>query len=211
VWGSAQARGLRSGLGCGGASRPLRTPDLTSSDLLVARKDSARRSIALLFDEPAGVIATRTAGVVEFRATLAWQSPEDAPPGPLLRDLQSYARCSITENEGPETSTRCLAGEIRALKQAELASALKSVLSTVTEVAAIKEAMLEVAAVRTVPPGVPSARALEELARDIWAAGFRVRFESSWTPGLGADVCVGVGDDGDLQEFLRSHPAWSIA
>jgi hypothetical protein len=211
VWSSAHARSLRSGLGSRGASRPLRTPDLTSSNLLVTGEDSARRSIALLFDEPAGVIATRTAGVVEFGATLAWQSPEDVPPGPLLPDLQSAARCSITENEGPETATRCLVGEIRALKQAELASTLEAVLRTVTEVAAIKEAMLEVGAVRTVPLGVPSARALEELARDIGAAGFRVRFGPSWTPGTGADVCVGVGGDGELQDFLRSHPAWSIA
>jgi hypothetical protein len=206
VRGSAQSRGLRSR----GASRPLRTPDRTSSGLLVAGENSARRSVALLFDDPPGVIATRTAGVVEFKATLAWRSPEDVPPGPLIPDLQSAARCSITETEDPETATRCLAGEIRALKPSELGSSLEAILRAVTAVAALTEAMLEVDAVRTVPPGVPSARALEELARDIWGAGFRVRFGPSWTPGPGADVCVGVGDD-ELQEFLRSHPSWSIA
>jgi hypothetical protein len=157
------------------------------------------------------VIATRTAGIVEFEATLAWQSPRDVPAGSLLPDLHSAARCSITETEGPETATRCLAGEIRALKQSELGSSLEAVLRAVTAVAAVTEAMLEVGAVRTVPPGVPSARALEELARDIWGAGFQVRFGPSWTPSLGADVCVGVGDDGELQEFLRSHPSWSMA
>jgi hypothetical protein len=157
------------------------------------------------------VIATRTAGVVEFGATLAWRSPEEVPPGPLLPEFKSAARCSITETEDPETATRCFAGEIRALKPSEVGSSFEAVLRAVTAVAAVTEAMLEVGAVRTVLPGVPSARALEELARDIWGAGFRVRFGPSWTPSPGADVCVGVGDDGDLQEFLRSHPSWSIA
>jgi hypothetical protein len=157
------------------------------------------------------VIATRTAGVVEFGATLAWRSPEDLPPGPLFPELRSAAPCSITETEAPETATRSLAGEIRALKPSELGSTLEDVLRAVTAVAALTEAMLEVRAVRTVSPGVPSARALEEFARDLWGAGFRVRFGPSWTPAPGADVCVGVGDDGELQEFLRSHPSWSIA
>jgi len=207
VRGFAQSRGLRSR----GASRPLRSPDRASSGLLVVGEDTAPRSVALLFDDPAGVIATRTAGVVEFEATLAWRSPEDVPPGSLLPDLQSAAKCSISEAENPGTATRSLAGEIRALKPSELGSTLEAVLRAVTAAAALTEAMLEVGAVRTVPPGVPSARALEELARDIWGAGFRVRFGPSWTPVPGADVCVGVGGDGELQEFLRSHPAWSIA
>ena len=46
---------------------------------------------------------------------------------------------------------------------------------------------------------------------DIWAAGFGVRFGPLWTPSPTADVCVGVGGDGGLQDFLRSHPAWSTS
>ncbi len=155
------------------------------------------------------MIATRTAGAVEFGATLAWRSPEDVPPRLALPELRGAVRCSIAETEGSETTTRCLAGKIRAFTPSELGSALEAALRAVTAAAALTEAMLEVGAVRTVPPGMASARALEELARDLWGAGFRVRFGPSWTPSPGADVCVGVGGDGGLREFLRSHPSWS--
>ncbi len=133
------------------------------------------------------------------------------PRKPLVPGLRGAARCSITETDGPEASTRCLAGEIRALKPSELGSTLEAVLRIVTTVAALTEALLEVSAVRTVRPGVPSARALEELARDIWGAGFRVRFGPSWTSAPGADICVGIAGDVGLHGFLRSHPSWSIA
>ena len=146
--------------------------------------------------------------MVEFEATLAWRSLEDVPPGPLLPELASVARCSITQTAGPETATLCLSGEIRAF---ELGPALECALRALTAASALAEAVLEVGAVRTVPPGVASARALEELARDLWDAGFRVRFGPSWSPAPGENVCVGVGGDPGLPEFLRSHPSWSIA
>ncbi len=157
------------------------------------------------------MIATRTAGAVEFVATMAWRSPEDVPPGPLLPDLRGAVRCYIAETEETRLATRCLTGEIRALRPSELSSSLEVFLRHLTSVAALAEAMLEVGAVRTVPAGVASAAALEGLARDLWGGGFRVRFGPSWTPAPRADVCVGVGADGGLQEYLRSHPSWSIA
>ena len=157
------------------------------------------------------MIATRTAGAVEFVATMAWRSPEDVPPGPLLPDLRGAARCYIAETEETRLATRCLTGEIRALRPSELSSSLEVFLRHLTSVAALAEAMLEVGVVRTVPAWVASARAVEELARDLWGAGFRVSFGPSWIPVPRADVCVGVGDDGVLQEFLGSHPTWSIA
>ncbi len=129
----------------------------------------------------------------------------------MLPELECAARCSITEIEGPEAATRCLAGEIRAFCPSELGSALEVVLRTVTAVATLTEAMLEVGAVRTVRPAVASTRALEELARDIRGAGFRVRFGPSWSPAPGGDVCVGVAGDGKLQAFLEAHPSWSVA
>ena len=131
------------------------------------------------------------------------------PPEPICLELGEAARCFIAVTDGPEATARRLAGQIRAFTPAELASALEAALRTVTTVAALTDAMLEVGAVRTLPPGVASPRALEKLAIDLWGAGFRVRFGSSWTPTPGADVCVGTG--GDLQEFLRAHPAWSVA
>ena len=125
----------------------------------------------------------------------------------MLAELPA-ARCSITE--GPQAATRRLAGEIRAFSTSELGSALEAALRSVTAVAALTEAMLEVGAVRTAPPRVASPRAVEELARDLWSAGFPVRFGPSWEPAAEADVYVGVGD-GELQGFLRSHPSWSVA
>ena len=157
--------------------------------------------------EPAGTIATRTAGAVEFEATLSWRCPEDVPPEPMLRELPA-ARYSITG--GPQTATRRLAGEIRAFSPSELGSALEAALRSVTALAALTEAMLEVRAVRTAPPRVASPRAVEQLARELWSAGFRVRFGPSWKSAAAADVYVGIGD-GELQGFLRSHPSWSVA
>jgi hypothetical protein len=179
----------------------------TSSGLVVGGR--ARRSVALLPDEPAGAIATRTAGVVKFWATLTWPRSEDMPPGPVL--LETLAGCSLAETEDPEAAARCLAGEIRAFTPSELGSALEAALRSVTTVAALTEAILEVGAVRAVPPRVASPWALERLARDLWGAGFPVRFGRSWTPSPGADVCVGVSGDGGLKEFLRTHPSWSVA
>jgi hypothetical protein len=170
-----------------------------------------RRTVALLPDEPAARIATRTAGTVRFAATLAWRCQEDIPLGPILPELPGAVRCSVAETGGPEAAKRCLAGEIRAFTQAELGGALEAALRAVTAVAALTEAVLEVSAERAVPPGVASPRALEELARELWGAGLTVRFGPSWTPAQGADVCVGVGgDDGGLQTFLRSHPSWRV-
>jgi hypothetical protein len=122
--------------------------------------------------------------------------------------LLGAARCSIAETGGRET--RCLVGEIRSFSQPELGSALEAVLRSLTAVAGLTEAMLEVGAVRTVPPRVASPRALEELACDLWSAGFAIRFGPSWVPAPEADVYAGSGD-GALQAFLRSHPSWSIA
>jgi hypothetical protein len=173
---------------------------------------AAQRAVALLPDEPSGTIATCTAGAVRFRATLAWPRPESVPPGPTLLEESRVARCTLAETGDPESATRCIAGEIRALRPSELAVALETVLRSVTEVAALTEAMLEVEATRAVPPRVTSARALESLARGLWEAGFSVRFEPSWTPAPEADVYLGTGgDDGALEGYLRAHPSWSVA
>jgi hypothetical protein len=131
------------------------------------------------------------------------------PDTPVLPELLlGPARCSIAETGGPKT--RCLVGEIRAFSPSELGSALEAVLRSLTAVAGLTEALLEVRAVRSVPPRVASPRAVEELAYDLWSAGFSVRFGPSLAPAPEADVYVG-GGDGGLQEFLRSHPSWSIA
>jgi hypothetical protein len=183
-----------------------------SADLVAGDRSRTRQAVALLPDEPAGTIATCTAGIVKFWATLAWPRPEDMPPGPMLLEPLALARCSVAETEDPEAATRGLTGEIMAFSPSELGSALEAALRSVTAVATLTEAILEVGAVRDVSPRVAPARALEALARDLWDAGFPVRFGRSWTPSSGADVGVGVGGDGGaLKEFLRAHPSWSVA
>ena len=133
------------------------------------------------------------------------------PPGPVLPELGGAALFSVTETGEPGATMRRLAGEIRALTPTELGSALDATLRSLTAVAALTEALLEVGAVHTLPPRVSSRPALEELARDLWRAGFSVRFGPSWAPArCAADAYVGSGDGG-LREFLRSHPSWSIA
>ncbi len=125
----------------------------------------------------------------------------------------STARISVAETQDPGSSwRRIISGEIRALTQQELGSALDAVLRSVTTAAALTEAVLEVEAVRWATPKVGSASALQALARDLWEAGFPVRFGPSWTPVPGADVCVGVGGTNrDLGDLLSAHPSWRIA
>lgn len=151
------------------------------------------------------------AGSVEFSATLAWRSRDDVPGGPTLLGLTGPARCTLSEAEGPEPATRRLAGEVSALTQADLGAALEAVLRALTTAAVLTEAVLEVGAVRSVAPRVASREALEGLARDLWEAGFPVRFEPSWTPAPPAEAYLGVAGRDDLRVFLRSHPSWSLA
>ena len=141
-----------------------------------------------------------------------WRTPRDVPKGPTLRETPGPARCSFTEAHDLEAATRRLAGEIRALTQADLGAAFGEVLRELTRVAALTEATLEVGAVRSVPPRVASPRALESLARDLREAGLCVRFEASWTPAAQrADAYLGVGGRNGLHDFLRSNPSWSLA
>jgi hypothetical protein len=147
------------------------------------------------------------AGLAEFGATLSWRSPDDVPLEPAI--TPGHARLSLTELD--DGATRRLSGEVTALSRGELGAALEEVLRGVTTFATLTEATLEVSFVRAVPPRVASPRALEGLARDLWEAGFSVRFESSWTPAPEAAAYLGVGGSEELRGFLLSHPSWSPA
>jgi hypothetical protein len=163
--------------------------------------------------EPAGLIATRTAGVVDFSATLAWQSPGDVPSGPVLgmpRGFESGTlRYSVAETEELHRSARVMAGEIRAFTERELGAVLDALLRVITVTAALTQATLEVRAVRVASPGVAPPPALERLARDLWDAGFAVRFGRSWSVAPEAEISVGIrGAEGVLEDLLRRHPLW---
>jgi hypothetical protein len=173
---------------------------------------AARRLTTVLpTGDPAGTIATHTAGLVEFRATLSWKLADDAAPVPTLPALPETVRCSVVETDEPGEGRREILGEILALSERDLGSALETVLRSLTITAALSDALLESRAARVTPPGSAPAATLQALALDLWNAGFRVRFAPSWTPVPEGRIGLGVrGAEEELQSFLEAHPSWEI-
>ena len=159
--------------------------------------------------DPAGTVATRSAGLIEFRAKLSFRSADEAPEEPTLRALPAGARFSVIETDDGET--REILGEILALSEAELGCALENVLRSLTIAAALADAVLETSAARLQPVRAAPAGPLQTLALDVLEAGFPVRFAPMWTPLAEGEIGLGVeGDEGKLRNFLRSHPSWGL-
>ena len=162
--------------------------------------------------DPAGTIATSSAGLIEFSATLCWDSLEHVPRSPTLPALPEPARCTVVETDDPAWARREILGEILALSERDLGSALETILRSLTITAALSEAVLETRAARVAPPGSAPATPLQALALDLREAGFRVRFAPSWTPVPEGTVGLGVlGAEQELKGFLRAHPSWRVA
>jgi hypothetical protein len=162
--------------------------------------------------DPAGTIATCTAGLIEFSATLSWDRLEDVPEAPTLPVLPETARSSVVETDDPARCRREILGEILALSERDLGSALESTLRYLTITAALSGAVLETRAARVTPPGSTPATSLQALAFDLWEAGIRVRFAPSWTPVPQGVVGLGVlGAEQELNGFLQAHPSWRVA
>jgi len=159
--------------------------------------------------DPAGTIATSTAGLIEFSATLSWERVEDVPQAPTLPNLPETARCSIVETGDPAQRRREILGEIVALSERDLGSALETVLRSLTITATLTAAVLETRAARVTPPGSAPVTTLQALSLDLWNAGFHVRFAPSWTPVPQGAVGLGVfGAEQELESFLQAHPSW---
>jgi hypothetical protein len=159
--------------------------------------------------DPAGTVATTTAGLMEFSATLRWDRVEDVPQAPTLLALPETARCSVVETDDPAENRREILGEILALSERDLGSALESVLRSLTITAALSDAVLETRAARVTPPRSAPAMILQALALDLRDAGFHVRFAPSWTPVPEGAVGLGVlGAEQELESFLLAHPSW---
>ena len=173
---------------------------------------AGERTLVLPTGEPAGTVATLTAGVAEFGATLVWDRAEDAPPGPLLPVLSETVRCSVVQT-GEAGEARCeMLGEILALTQRDLGSALETILRSLTSEAAISGALLETRVVRVTPPRSIPSLTVQSLALDLWDAGFAVRFGPSWTPSSDGGVAVGFGGaERELTSFFGEHPSWELA
>ncbi len=162
--------------------------------------------------DPAGTVATRSAGLVEFSARLSWRGAEDLPQGPTLPFVPDSARCSVVETEDPGESRREILGEILALSEADLGSALETMLRSLTTAATLSEAVLETRVARVTPVRAAPAATLQALALDLRDAGFPVRFAPTWTPLADAGIGLGAtGAEEELKSFLRTHPSWSLA
>jgi hypothetical protein len=170
------------------------------------------RTLVLPTGEPAGTVATRTAGVAEFGVTLLWDRAEDVPPESLLPALPETVRCSVVETGEPREARREILGEILALTQRDLGSALEAVLRSLTSGAALSGALLETRVVRVARPRATPSLTVQTLALDLWDAGFAVRFGPSWTPSPGGGVAVGFGGaEAELRRFFGVHPSWELA
>ena len=172
---------------------------------------SAERRPTIVFPtgDPAGTVAIRTAGLLEFSATLSWNTVQDLPQMPTLPALPETVRCSVVETDDPETGTREILGEILALFERDLGSALENVLRSLTTSAALCDAVLETRATRVTPPASAPATTLQALALDLRDAGFEVRFAPSWTPVPEGGVGLGIlGAEQELQSFIEAHMSW---
>ena len=159
--------------------------------------------------DPAGTVATSTAGLIEFSATLCWGRACDVPEGPTLAALPDTARYSLVETDDPAEVKREVLGEILALSERDLGSALESILRSLTITAALSDAILETRAARVAPPRSTPDTILQALALDLRDAGFQVRFAPSWTPVVEGAVGLGVlGGEQELESFLRDHRSW---
>jgi hypothetical protein len=173
---------------------------------------AGERTLVLPTGEPAGTVATRTAGVAEFGTTLLWDRAEDAPPGPTLPTLPGRVRCSVVETDAPGEARREVLGEVLALTPRDLGQALETVLRSLTATAALSGAVLETRVVRVAHPEAPPSGVVQALALDLWNAGFPVRFGPSWTPSPHGAVAVGFrGDEAELRRFFGAHPSWEMA
>jgi hypothetical protein len=163
--------------------------------------------VSLLDGEPAGVISTRTAGVVELEVTLEWPPQWRAEtsvldllpaPGPGL-----YAALRESASEGLTT----VSGELRCFEEEALRAAVEETLRTVASAAAVREAALRTRALRASRARFPSVAAVQLLARCLWKAGLRVGFGASWSPVAEyADVAVGCGGERERFEAVLSAP-----
>lgn len=159
--------------------------------------------------DPAGTVATRTAGLLEFSATLYFNRVEDLPQAPTLPALSETARCSVVETDDPETGRRGILGEIVALTERDLGSALENAFRSLTASAALSDAVLETRAARVTPPASAPATTLQTLALDLWDAGFEVSFAPSWSPVPEGAIGLGIlGAEQELLSFIEAHLSW---
>ncbi len=149
---------------------------------------------------------------MEFRASLWWRRPEDVPPENLWPEVSGPVRKAFAVEEKLPDAGRSLRVELRALDDGVLGDALDAALRSVTATAAITDAILETAVVRLAAAQCAAADLVGQMARDLWRAGYRVRFGTSWTPVSGAALALGAGGRrAELETFLLEDGLWEAA
>jgi hypothetical protein len=160
---------------------------------------------------PACTVATRVAGLADFRAVLEWDEPLSSPPSCLPTTDGSF-RHELRETPSPCGTRLEVRGAVRALTPDTLGAALERVMRLTADAAAVTGAVLEMRVLREERPKGSRPDVVEALAMDLWRAGFGVRFAPCWEP-VGPDgISLGVwGEEDSLREFLSDHPAWKPA
>ena len=172
---------------------------------------AARRLAVALTGQPAGTVATRVAGLVDFRATLEWEAAERRPPSCLPAPGEPY-RHNLLETHSPCGTRLEVRGGIRALTERGLARALDDVMRRVADAAAVSGAVLEMRVLREAPPRCVDRDLVQALAADLWRAGFAVRFAPCWEVVGREGPALGVrGGEGAIRGFLGDHPRWGAS
>jgi hypothetical protein len=162
-----------------------------------------------LTGQPAGTVATRAAGLVDFRAVLEWEEAPSRPPS-WVTAPDGFFRQDLAETLSPCGTRLEVRGSIRALTGCGLGWALEIVMRRVADAAAVSGAVLEVRVLREAPPRGFRSDLVQALATDLWRAGFRVRLAPIWDPVGPEGLALGVrGEEEGLREFLQDHPGWS--
>ncbi len=149
--------------------------------------------------------------MIFFEATLNWRPDDGMPTVPVLPGdrLPEAKLCSLVQTDDATSATRRISCEIRAFYAEELTGALNRTLRSVTNYAALTDAVLDTRAVHLVPPAVTPAALVERLARQLHSTKLPVSFGPSWTPISGADASVGTwGYEETMENFLLAHPVW---
>ena len=162
----------------------------------------------LVTGDSAGTLVTRSAGLIDFRATLEWDEAPLSPP-PCLPAPETSFRHDLEQTLEPTGALLRISGTIRSMTDRGLGAGLDLVVRSVGNAAALSGAVLEMRFFREHEPRAAPPGPLQALALDLWRAGFAVRFAPSWTPaGAGPLLLGGGGEEEALREFLLASPLW---
>ncbi|QIN83018.1 hypothetical protein GBA63_10425 [Rubrobacter tropicus] len=162
----------------------------------------------LVTGDAAGTLATRTAGLIRFHATLEW---DEAPAGPgsCLPAPEPFFKHDLEEVLDPAGTLLRITGTILAPTDRGLGAGLERVMRSVSNAATLSGAVLEMRSFKERRPRPAPPGPLQALALDLWRAGFSVRFSPCWTPAPSNVLALGVhGDEEALLGFLRESALW---